>query len=197
MDKRNRLALGFLLAGLSAAGRALLSVPEGTSLAELSLTVLAVVGYLVLGRQGLKALLCGVGQVILELVLCGAQTEAGGAWVWLAPLLRDADLLLLTLAALYLLTVAGYEGRALPAVLAITWAVYAVTHFVPALSLFAAAQAGHPHRAVLIVDLGVGGQNLKLAHHVAELAQLAAAQLGGGVRVQHGNLVIGDFLDVL
>ena len=61
----------------------------------------------------------------------------------------------------------------------------------------AVAQAGHPHRAVLIVDLGVGGQNLKLAHHVAELAQLAAAQLGGGVRVQHGNLVIGDFLDVL
>ena len=57
MDKRNRLALGFLLAGLSAAGRALLSVPEGVSLAELSLTVLAVVGYLVLGRLGLKALL--------------------------------------------------------------------------------------------------------------------------------------------
>ena len=139
MDKRNRLALGFLLAGLSSAGRALLSVPEGVSLAELSLTVLAVVGYLVLGRLGLKALLCGVGQVILELVLCGAQTEAGGAWVWLAPLLRDADLLLLTLAALYLLTVAGYEGRALPAVLAVTWAVYAVTHFLPALSLFAAA----------------------------------------------------------
>ena len=44
MDKRNRLALGFLLAGLSAAGRALLSVPEGTSLAERSRPVVPVVG---------------------------------------------------------------------------------------------------------------------------------------------------------
>lgn len=134
MDKRNRKALGFLLAGLSAAGRALLAVPEAASLAELSLTVLAVVGYLVLGRAGLKPLLCGVGQLVLELVLCGAQTETGGAWVWLAPLLRDADLLLLVLASLYLLTLAGEPGRALPALLAALWAVYAVAHCIPSLA---------------------------------------------------------------
>lgn len=139
MDKRNRLALGFLLAGLSAAGRALLSVPEGVSLAELSLTMLAVVGYLVLGRRGLKPLVCGVGQLILELVLCGAQAESGGLWLWLAPLLRAADLLLLTAASLYLLTLAGRPGKALPALLAACWAVYAVTHFFPALAAFSAA----------------------------------------------------------
>ena len=139
MDKRNRMALGFLLAGLSAAGRALLSVPEGASLAELSLTVLAVVGYLVLGRLGLKPLLCGVGQVILELILCGVQTEAGGVWLWLSPLLRSADLLLLVLASLYLLTAAGSPGRALPAMLTGLWAVYAAAHFFPALSMIAAA----------------------------------------------------------
>lgn len=60
MDKRNRPALGFLLVGISAAGRALLAVPETTSLAELSLTMLAVIGYLVLTRQGWRQLVCGV-----------------------------------------------------------------------------------------------------------------------------------------
>ena len=56
------------------------------------------------------------------------------------------------------------------------------------------AQGGHPHRAALVVDLGVGGQNLKLGHHVRQLAQLPGAQAGGGVRVQHGNLVVADLL---
>ena len=56
------------------------------------------------------------------------------------------------------------------------------------------AQGGHPHRAALVVDLGVGGQDLKLGHHVRQLAQLPGAQLGGGVRVQHGDLVIADLL---
>ena len=55
-------------------------------------------------------------------------------------------------------------------------------------------QRCHPDRAALVVDLGVIGQNFKLGHHIAELAQLPAAQAGGGVCVQHGNLVIRDFL---
>ena len=55
-------------------------------------------------------------------------------------------------------------------------------------------QGGHPHRAALVVDLGVGGQDLELGDHVAELAQGPAAQTGGGVLVQHGDLVVGDLL---
>lgn len=129
MDKRNRPALGFLLVGISAAGRALLAVPEGVSPAELSLTMLAVIGYLVLARQGLRQLVCGVGQLILELALCGSQVEAGGLWTWLAPLLRAADLALLLAASLLMLALAGQHGKALPAVLAATWAVYAVGSF--------------------------------------------------------------------
>ena len=131
MDKRNRPALAYLLAGLSAAGRALLAVPEQTSLADLSLTALAVGGYLLLTRRGAKALVCGVGQLALELVLCGAQTETGGVWVWLAPLLRAADLLLLVLACLYLLALTGKQPRALPAALAAAWLVYAAASFFP------------------------------------------------------------------
>ena len=65
------------------------------------------------------------------------------------------------------------------------------------LDQIAVPQRGDPHRAVLVVDLGVGGQNLKLAHHVAQLAQLAAAQLGGRGSVQHGDLIIGDLLNIL
>ena len=89
------------------------------------------VGYLLLTRRGAKALVCGVGQLALELVLCGAQTEAGGVWVWLAPLLRAADLLLLVLACLYLLTLTGKQPRALPAALAAAWLVYAAASFFP------------------------------------------------------------------
>ena len=58
----------------------------------------------------------------------------------------------------------------------------------------AVGKAGHPHRAALVVDLGVGGQNLKLAHHVRQLAQLAAAQPLGAVGVQHGDLVVADLV---
>ena len=57
-------------------------------------------------------------------------------------------------------------------------------------------QGSHPDRAALVVDLGIGGQNLELGHHVRQLAQLSGAQLGGGVRVQHGNLVIADLLQL-
>ena len=59
MDKRNRLALAYLLIGISAAGRALLAVPENTQLQELSLTVLAVVGYLLICRRTVLPLVCG------------------------------------------------------------------------------------------------------------------------------------------
>ena len=55
-------------------------------------------------------------------------------------------------------------------------------------------QRGHPHRAALVVDLGVGGQDLELGDHVAQLAQHPAAQPLGGVLVQHGDLVVGDLL---
>lgn len=132
MDKRNRPALGFLLVGVSAAGRALLAVPEAASLAELSLTMLAVIGYLVAGSRGWGALVCGVGQMILELVLCGAQIEGGGLWLWLAPLLRVADIALLLAASLWMLRQAGHQGKLLPALLLLTWGVYAVASFVPA-----------------------------------------------------------------
>ena len=58
----------------------------------------------------------------------------------------------------------------------------------------AVGQGGHPDRAALVVDLGIRGQDLKLGDHVAELAQLPAAQPLGGVRVQHGDLVVTDLL---
>ena len=61
MEKRhNYAAAGFLLLGIGAAGRAFLGVPEGVTMAELSLTVLLVIGALLLTRQGLAALVCGL-----------------------------------------------------------------------------------------------------------------------------------------
>ena len=54
MDKQNRQALAYLLIGVSAAGRALLAVPENTQLQELSLTVLAVVDSFLLSHTGLS-----------------------------------------------------------------------------------------------------------------------------------------------
>ena len=90
MDKRNRPALAYLLIGVTAAGRALLAVPEAVALQEVSLTMLAVVGYILLAGKGKLPLLLGVGQLILELLLCGAGQ--GGSWLWLEPALRAADL---------------------------------------------------------------------------------------------------------
>ena len=52
MDKRNKTALAYLLIGVAAAGRALLSVPENAAIQEVSLTVLALVGYLLLALIG-------------------------------------------------------------------------------------------------------------------------------------------------
>ena len=80
MEKRhNYAAAGFLLLGIGAAGRAFLGVPEGVTMAELSLTVLLVIGTLLLTRQGLAALVCGLAATALELVLCGSWVQAGGA----------------------------------------------------------------------------------------------------------------------
>lgn len=60
MEKRhNYAAAGFLLLGIGAAGRAFLGVPEGVTMAELSLTVLLVIGALLLTRQGWLRLCAG------------------------------------------------------------------------------------------------------------------------------------------
>ena len=64
-------------------------------MAELSLTVLLVIGALLLTRQGLAALVCGLAATALELVLCGSWVQAGGALAAAAPFLRLADLWLL------------------------------------------------------------------------------------------------------
>lgn len=96
MEKRhNYAAVGFLLLGIGAAGRAFLGVPEGVTMAELSLTVLLVIGALLLTRQGLAALVCGLAATALELVLCGSWVQAGGVLIAAAPFLRLADLWLL------------------------------------------------------------------------------------------------------
>lgn len=96
MEKRhNYAAAGFLLLGIGTAGRAFLGVPEGVTMAELSLTVLLVIGALLLTRQGLAALVCGLAATALELVLCGSWVQAGGALAAAAPFLRLADLWLL------------------------------------------------------------------------------------------------------
>ena len=116
MDKRNKTALAYLLVGVAAAGRALLAVPENAAIQEVSLTVLALVGYL--------------------LILCGSQT--GGAWARLAPALRAADLWLFWGAALVLVRLAGRQQSKMPYIAAVPLAVYTVTHFIPSLTSVAA-----------------------------------------------------------
>ena len=88
MDKRNKTALAYLLVGVAAAGRALLAVPENAAIQEVSLTVLALVGYLLLASKTKLPTVFGAAGVVLELILCGSQT--GGAWARLAPALRVA-----------------------------------------------------------------------------------------------------------
>ena len=125
MDKRNRLALAYLLIGISAVGRALLAVPENTQLQELSLTVLAVVGYLLICRRTELPLVCGAVQLVLELILCGSQT--GGVWIWLMPLLRAVDLWVLLLTTVLMLRQAGQPHRLMPGVAMVPLAVYTVS----------------------------------------------------------------------
>lgn len=130
MDKRNRPALAYLLIGVAAAGRALLAVPEGTAIQEVSLSALAVVGYVLLAGQAKLPLLLGAAQLILELLLCGAGGQ--GAWLWLEPALRAADLWMLWAAALLMLRLTGQNAKIMPAVAAVPLAVYSAAHFIPA-----------------------------------------------------------------
>lgn len=106
MDRRNRAALGFLLAGIATSGRAFLSVPETSGMAELSLTVLMLVGYLVLTKDALPALLCGVCMAALELLMCGS--EAGTEGLWMA--VRLADLWLMAAAVWFMTKAAGKKA---------------------------------------------------------------------------------------
>ena len=125
MEKENRLAAAYLSIGISAAGRAFLAMPEAVELQELSLTVLALVGYLLVCRRTWKPLVCGVAQVVLELILCGSQH--GGVWVWLMPALRSVDLWVLLLASVLMLRQSGQAKTLMPVVAAVPLAVYTVS----------------------------------------------------------------------
>ena len=141
MDKRNRPALAYLLVGVASAGRAMLAMPDAVALQEVSLTVLALVGYLLLGRRALPVLACGTVQLVLELVLAGAPgklgrhggraaTRAGPAGR--PPLRRAAALWLLWATVTQMLKIAGYtteKNAKMPVVAAVPLAVYCVAHF--------------------------------------------------------------------
>ena len=136
MDKRNKTALAYLLVGVAAAGRALLAVPENAAIQEVSLTVLALVGYLLLASKTRLPTAFGAVGLVLELILCGSQT--GGAWARLAPALRAADLWLFWGAALVLLRVCGKAGSKMPLVAAVPLAVYSMAHFIASAASVAA-----------------------------------------------------------
>ena len=136
MDKRNKTALAYLLIGVAAAGRALLSVPENAAIQEVSLTVLALVGYLLLASKSRLPVLFGAAGLVLELILSGVP--AGGASVWLIPALRVADLWLFWGASLVLLRLAGRQSSRVPYLAALPLAVYSVAHFLPARTTLAA-----------------------------------------------------------
>ena len=128
MDKRNRPALAYLLVGVASAGRAMLAMPDAVALQEVSLTVLALVGYLLLGRRTLPVLACGTVQLVLELALCGTLTGPA----WLAPLLRAAALWLLWATVAQMVKIAGYtngKNAKMPLAAAVPLAVYCVAHF--------------------------------------------------------------------
>ena len=116
MDKRNKTALAYLLVGVAAAGRALLAVPENAAIQEVSLTVLALVGYLLLASKTRLPTVFGAAGLVLELILCGSQT--GGALV--------------------LVRLAGRQQSKMPYIAAVPLAVYTVTHFIPSLTSVAA-----------------------------------------------------------
>lgn len=136
MDKRNKTALAYLLIGVAAAGRALLSVPENAAIQEVSLTVLALVGYLLLASKSRLPVLFGAAGLVLELILSGVP--AGGASVWLIPALRVADLWLFWGASVVMLRLAGRQGSRMPYLAALPLAVYSVAHFLPVLTTLAA-----------------------------------------------------------
>ena len=101
MDKNNRPALGFLLLGIAAIGRALLGVQDTSSTAEVTLTVLAGLGAALLAARCRKALPAYIGQLVMEVLLCGL--EVGG---WLRPVLRAVDLWLVLAGVFVTLTAA-------------------------------------------------------------------------------------------
>lgn len=101
MDKNNRPALGFLLLGIAAIGRALLGVQDTSSTAEVTLTVLAGLGAALLAARCRKALPAYIGQLVMEVLLCGM--EGGG---WLRPVLRAVDLWLVLAGVCVTLTAA-------------------------------------------------------------------------------------------
>ena len=80
MDKRNKTALAYLLVGVAAAGRALLAVPENAAIQEVSLTVLALVGYLLLASKTRLPTVFGAAGLVLELILCGRPAGRGHGW---------------------------------------------------------------------------------------------------------------------
>lgn len=135
MKQQDRLALAYLLVGIAAAGRALLAMPDGVQLQEVSLSALAVVGYLLVCRRTWVPLVCGIFQLVLELILCGSQS--GGLWVWLGPALRAVDLWLLLAASAWMLHQAGQPSRRMPVVAALPLAIYTVTHFLPQMAMVA------------------------------------------------------------
>lgn len=135
MKQQNRLAVAYLLVGIAAAGRALLAMPDGVELQEVSLTALALVGYLLLCRRTWLPLVCGAAQLVLELILCGSQS--GGVWSWLAPGLRAADLWLLLAASVWMLRQAEQPSRKMPVAAVIPLSVYTVTHFLPQMAMAA------------------------------------------------------------
>ena len=92
MEKRhNYAAAGFLLLGIGAAGRAFLGVPEGVTMAELSLTVLLVIGALLLTRQGLAALVCGLAAAAPFFRLADLWLLLGLVWGSLPAARRAVD----------------------------------------------------------------------------------------------------------
>ena len=125
MDKRNKTALAYLLVGVAAAGRALLAVPENAAIQEVSLTVLALVGYLLLASKTRLPTVFGAAGLVLELILCGSQTGAADLWLFWG-------------AALVLVRLAGRQQSKMPYIAAVPLAVYTVTHFIPSLTSVAA-----------------------------------------------------------
>ena len=127
MDKRNRPALAYLLVGVASAGRAMLAMPDAVALQEVSLTVLALVGYLLLGRRALPVLLrhravgAGTGAVRHS----GRSCLAGPAAAGRGPVAAGATVT-------QMLKIAGYttgKNAKMPVVAAVPLAVYCVAHF--------------------------------------------------------------------
>ncbi len=106
MDKRNknRAGLSAHRCGGGRPGTALCAGKRRHS-GEVSLTVLALVGYLLLASKSRLPVLFGAAGLVLELILSGVP--AGGASVWLIPALRVADLWLFWGASVVLLRLAG------------------------------------------------------------------------------------------